>query len=251
MNQKPDAQKRYNSAKERFLGRALINFFVRELPRMFGPVIREKLAAEIMKIVNDLNVDSNILKHGQILWNALDKSTRGDSPRRRYKAVILTIVNEEDIEYLANGGSRTELNKKVVARMINEAYEQGGILSMRDIALLTLRTGGSISAYRKAYEEKHNVILPHTGVLHDMGSCITHKGQIVRKVYIEKKDPVTVSKETRHTQKAVDRYLTDFNRVKCAYEHNTNTDYVHIVTGISKCVVNQYFEIIKEIEKTT
>jgi len=26
---------------------------------------------------------------------------------------------------------------------------------------------------------------------------------------------------------------------------------VHIVTGISKCVVNQYFEIIKEIEKTT
>ena len=251
MNQKPDAQKRYNSAKERFLGRALVNFFNRELPRMFGPVIREKLAAEIMKIVNDLNVDSNILKHGQILWNALDKSTRGDSPRRRYKAVILTIVNEEDIEYLAKGGSTTELNKKVVARMINEAYEQGGILSMRDIALLTLRTGGSISAYRKAYEEEHNVILPHTGVLHDMGSCITHKGQIIRKVYIEKKDPVIVSKETRHTQKAVDRYLTDFNRVRCAYEHNSNIDYVHIVTGISKCVVNQYFEIIKEIEKTT
>ncbi|MCG2755686.1 MAG: DUF1670 domain-containing protein [Desulfobacteraceae bacterium] len=251
MNQKPDSQKRYNSAKERFLGRALVNFFSRELPRLFGPVMREKIADEIMTIINDLNVDANSLKPGQILWNALDKSTRGDSPRRRYKAVVLTIVNEEDIEYLANGGSRTELNKKVVARMINEAYEQGGILSMRDIALLTLRTGGSISAYRKAYEEEHNVILPHTGVLHDMGSCITHKGQIIRKVYIEKKDPVMVSKETRHTQKAVDRYLTDFNRVRCAYEHNTNTDYVHIVTGISKCVVKQYFEIIKEIEKTS
>jgi len=251
MNQKPDSQKRYNSAKERFLGRALVNFFKRELPKMFGPVIREKLAAEIMKILNELNIDSSSLKPGQLLWNALDKSTRGDSPRRRYKAVILTIVNKEDIGSLANGGSRTELNKKVIARMINEAYEQGGILSMRDIALLTLRTGGSISAYRKAYEEEHNVILPHTGVLHDMGSCITHKGQIIRKVYIEKKDPVMVSKETRHTQKAVDRYLTDFNRVRCAYEHNTNTDYVHIVTGISKCVVKQYFEIIKEIEKTT
>jgi len=249
MNKKPDSQKRYNSAKERFLERALVNFFTRELPKMFGPIMREKLAAEIMKILHELNVDSRNLKPGQILWNALDKSTRGDSPKRKYKAVILTIVNAEDIAYLVDGGSRTKLNKNVIARMINEAYEQGGILSMRDIALLTLRTGGSISAYRKSYEEEHNVILPHTGVLHDMGSCITHKGEIIRKVYIEKKDPVVVSKETSHSQKAVDRYLTDFNRVKCAYEHNANINYVHIVTGISKCVVNQYFDIIKEIKK--
>lgn len=246
-----DHQKRYSSAKDRFLKPAIVNLFTREFPKLFGPVMRDKLADEIMKIVNDLNVESDSLKPGQILWNALDKSTRGDSPKRKYKAVVLTIVNEDDVEYLVNGGSRRELNKRVIARMINEAYEQGGILSMRDIALLTLRYDSNISYLRKAYEEENDVILPHTGVLHDMGSCITHKGQIIRKVYIEKKDPAMVSKETRHSQKAVDRYLTDFNRVRCAYENNSNIDYIHVVTGISKHVVNQYFEIIREIEKST
>jgi uncharacterized protein related to proFAR isomerase len=157
-------------------------------------------------------------------------------------------VNEDDIEYLVNDGPRLELTKKVIARMINEAYEQGGILSMRDIALLTLRSSTYISIKRQAYESENNVILPHTGVLHDMGSCITHKNQIIRKVYLEKKDPAKVAKETNHSQRAVDHYLNDFNRVKCAYQNNSNIDYIHIVTGIAKNVVKQYLDIIKDIE---
>lgn len=241
-------QKQYSSAKERFLRPAIVNFFRREFPKLFGPVMRVKLADEIMQIVNDLNIDSNCLKPGQVLWNALDKSTRADSPNRKYKAVILTLVNKEDIEYLVNGGPRAGLRKKVIARMINEAYEQGGILSMRDIALLTLKCSSNISIDRQAYERENNVILPHTGVLHDMGSCITHKNQIIRKVYLEKKDPVMVAKETNHSQRAVDHYLNDFNRVKCAYQNNSNIDYIHVVTGISKKIVKQYLDIIRDID---
>jgi hypothetical protein len=37
----PDCYNRYHSARDRFLKAALSNFFAREFPKLFGPVIRE------------------------------------------------------------------------------------------------------------------------------------------------------------------------------------------------------------------
>ena len=42
----PDSIKRYRSAKARFFKPVIMNFFARECPRFFGPVMRDKLADE-------------------------------------------------------------------------------------------------------------------------------------------------------------------------------------------------------------
>jgi len=62
------------------------------------------------------------------------------------------------------------------------------------------------------------------------------------------KDPVQVASESKHTQKAVDRYLKDFHRVQTVYRHNTDTDYISLVTSISKSVVNQYINLIEKYD---
>jgi len=66
---------------------------------------------------------------------------------------------------------------------------------------------------------------------------------------LEKKDPAVVANETKHTQNAVDKYLNDFRRVRSLYELNDNIDRIGLVTGIAKHVVNQYLEILKEVNK--
>ena len=132
---------------------------------------------------------------------------------------------------------------QVVEGML-EAYKQGGVLSSRDIGLLTLKNPTCVSKMRLEYEKNNKCLLPHTGLLHDMGSCISHKTTIIRKVLVEKKDPADVARECNHTQRAVDRYLKDFHRVKTAYKQNQDDDYIHIVTGIAKHVVKQYIEMI-------
>jgi hypothetical protein len=240
----PDSVKRYNSAKHRFLRSRLINFFGREFPKFFGPVIRERIADELIDLFEKTTPEVKRIKPGQILWIALDKKTRGDSPNRRYVSVVLSVITENDIEQLSNGISMSFILKKSIARMIKEAYEQGGILSTRDLSLLTLRNSSVISKMRLQYEKEHDCLLPHTGLLHDMGSCISHKKTIIRKVVVEKKDPFDVARECNHSQRAVDRYLKDFYRVKTAYMQNRDKNYIHIVTGIAKHVVGQYIEII-------
>lgn len=241
--------KQYRSAQDRFLKPALKNFFATEFPRLFGPVMRENLAEALLHLMSQVYPEHHHLQPGQVLWNALDKSTRGDSPNRKYVAVVLSLVTEEDVKLMSTGASRTKVTEQAIARMIREAYQQGGILSMRDLALLTLRAETYVTVLRKNYEKEQDTILPHTGVLHDMGSCISHKSVIVRKVILENKDPADVARETAHSQKAVDKYLNDYHRVKSLYDSNQDVQYIHLITGIAKHVVKEYVKIITLCQK--
>jgi len=242
---KADCLKRYSSAKTRFLKPVIMNFFSREFPKLFGPIIREKLADELITLFESNCPDVKRLKPGQLLWNALDKNTRGDSPLRRYVPVVLSIVTENDILQLENGILPSVIAKNTIARIIKQAYQQEGILSTRDVALITLRYSGTVSQLRLSYEKEHNCVLPHTGVLHDMGSSISHKTTIINKVVIQKKDPATAARECNHSQKAADHYLKDYNRVKTVFEQNQDIQYIHQVTGIAQHVVKQYINILQ------
>jgi hypothetical protein len=207
----PDSIKRYDAAKHRFLRPVLINFFAREFPKLFGPVMRERIVDELIDLFEKTTPEVKRIKPGQILWNALDKNTRGDSPNRRYITVVLSVITENDVEQLAKGVLMSVVAQNAIARMIKEAHKQGGILSSRDVGLLTLRTPSYVSRIRLKYEKEHDRLLPHTGLLHDMGSCISHKTIIIRKVVVEKKDPADVARECNHSQGAVDHYLKDFS----------------------------------------
>lgn len=248
MLQTPSYVKQYRSAQERFLKPALVDFFRKSTPALSGHIIAGKMADEIIALFQRLCPERESLEVGQVLWNALDKNTRGDSPNRRFVSVVLTLVAQDDIKKLLQGTPHSKIAQAAIARMTNEAYEQGGIMSTRDLALIALRDESLLSRLRRAYETDNNVTLPHTGVLHDMGSCITHKKQIVYKVVVEKKDPTRVAQETNHSQKAVDSYVQNYHRVKTAYDANMDIDFIRLVTGLSKGLVAQYIQLYEEFK---
>jgi len=245
----PESVKRYRSAQERFLKPLIMRFFALECPRVFGPVLREKLADELINLFEAAAPERSRLQHGQVLWNALDRRTRGDSPRRRYVPVVLTLISTQDVAQLTRGVPMGQIMPQAIARMIREAYAQGGILSTRDLGLICLRQPSQISQSRRRYEAEHDCTLPHTGALHDMGSSVSHKTTIIRKVVFEKKDPAQVAGECNHSQAAVDRYLKDYHRVKTLYTLNQDVDFIHLATQIARHVILQYIHLINEEEK--
>lgn len=246
MLQKSDAMKHYRSAKDRFIKPMIMKFFHDEFPKLFGPVIREKLADELLMLLERNCPPVTTLRTGQLFWNALDKHTRGDSPHRQFVPVVLTVVSPDDVEQLSKGVKPSVIAQTAIAPMIQEAYQQGGILSTRDLSLVMVRSNSYAALLRSRYEKKHDVILPHTGALHDMGSTVTHKAAIINKIVIQKKDPSVAARECNHSQRAVDRYLKDYHRVKTMYEHDHDSVMIHHVTGIAKHVVKQYINIIQQ-----
>jgi hypothetical protein len=239
--------KHYHSAKQRFLKSLIINFFETELPKLFGPQLRDKLGDEIVKLIAKAMPEKEHVKSGQIVWTAIDKRTRPDSPNRKFVTVVLTLVDHNDIEELLKGASKREVAENAIARITKEAYQQGALLSMRDIGLLAWRADSYASILRKAYEKRHNTTLPHTGSLQDMGTCITHKATIIRKVMVEKKDPVQVASETNHTLRAVENYLKDCRRVQTCYYQNPNIEFISQATGLTKNLIQEYIQIISNV----
>ena len=248
MIQKQDSVKRYRSAHDRFLKPVITNFLVHEL-RYLGPVTAANVADELIRIFEENSPQKDRLKHGQMLWNTLDKNTRADSKKRRYKAVVLSVVTDEDVALWEQNVSITTIRKQIIARLMKEAYGQGGILSTRDVALILANRDGLISKNRTDFEKETNTVLPHPGVLHDMGSTITHKDAIVRKHILENKATNIVALETNHSQRAVDHYIADYNRVKLLIEDNKNIDFIHMATKIAKPVIKQYQAIFSNMLK--
>lgn len=251
MNRPPQAQKHFQSARQRFLQASIESFLERELTNYFGPVVRRAISQELARLVEDQLPHREFLRPGQCLWLAVSKQTRPDSPRRRLVPVVLTLVEPEDVADLAQGRPMPEIARRSVARLTREAYQQGALLSMRDIGLLVWRGNSAITTYRKQWEAEHDQTLPHPGSLQDFGSCLSHKTTIIRKVVYEKRDPRKVAYETRHSQKAVDRYLKSFYRVRTAYQHCPELEFVCQTTGLSPRLVQEYVQLIKLDQKNS
>ena len=243
-------EKHYKSVHKRFIVSILEQFLMKSVPQVGGKEIRTILSQKIIDLI-ELNMpDVQRVKPGQMVWTTVDKETRADSKGVRLNPVILTLVNEEDI-IAAETAKKTlpKLLPNVIGRITNEAYEQGSLLSMRDIAVILKRAPGTISTLRQEYEKENNVLLPTVATLQDVGSGITHKAMILRKILIEKKDMRKVRDETKHTQGAIDRYLKDYRRVEILFDDGKETAYIAQVTTMQKFLIEQYKEIYCEFKK--
>lgn len=246
---KASSIKHYSSALDRFLKPAIINFFEREFHGLFGPIVRDNIADALIDLFNSLCPESTRLKPGQLVWNALDIKTRADSPKRKYKPVILSLITREDVTSFIKNESITKIRQKAIARMLKETYQQGAVLSTRDLSLILVTPSSVLSTQRINYEKEHHTILPHTGNIHDMGTTLTHKHIIIYKHVVERKDPSVVARETRHSQMAVDRYIKDFYRVKTLVDDSKDINFIHHTTNLSKPLIKQYFQIINKYVK--
>ena len=244
------SQKHYRSAHARFLEPLLTALFQRELLR-FGPLLSQRLAQEVVRILDAVCLPRCRLQPGQLLWNVVDKNTRGDAPHRRFVPVILNLVSPEDVASLEQGTTPAVVFRQCLARLFREAHAQGGLLSSRDAALVLHRHDAFISYARQRYETEHDCLLPHPGNLQDMGSTVSHKAVVVRKVLLEHKDPAVVAQEINHSQRAVDHYLSDYQRVKTLYALKPDPEFIHHATRIAKHVVRQHIEIMKQEQLTT
>ena len=242
------AQKHYHSAHKRLLQARIAQFFDVNFPKFFGPVIRDRIAEELLALIEAQLPATTHLRPGQCLWNAVAIDTRADSAKLRLVPVVLTLVDEADITQLAAGAPLGSVTQQAIARVCDEAYQQGALLSMRDLGLLTWHRESQMTTYRQAWESAHGRQLPHPGTLQDMGTCLTHKTAIVVKAVYEQRDPRQVARETHHTQQAVDRYLKDFHRVRTCYRQKPDPAFICQVTGMSPHLVTQYLNIIEKYE---
>lgn len=213
-----EAQYRPQAAKT--LRQTLIRFIQREFPRLGGPWVIELFVDKLLELVDTYRIARERLKPGQTVWQAvaLDErpGCRKPMTETRQVPVVITIADQEEVEDLRNRAKRREILQRGLVRAANDAYAQGGVLTVTDLALLFNHSTTWISQLIRDYEAETEKVVPRRGNIHDMGRTITHKWIICRKAYLEGKLTPVIARETYHSPEAVESYILALSRVHFA-----------------------------------
>lgn len=247
-------KKHYKPLKEKTLRNALAHRIGTEFPRMGGPRIRDLCAEMVLEVFWSHVQPREKVQHGQVLWLAYaveDPPARGKrTADTRMVPVVLDLSTPEDIDArLARRSASERLCAKAV-RLCRQAYAQGGLLSNCDLAELLTTSDAQVAGALANHEDQTGALVPRRATLHDVGSGLTHKRIICRKRYAEGKPADQVARETYHSLEAVDRYLSQYDRVRHCRQEGMSANQTAYTLGCSLGLVVQYLAIDDELEDT-
>lgn len=242
----------YAPVQKKTFEAVMTNYIEKEFPQIGGPMIVGLFVDKLKEFIEAYYPAHSRLKMGQILWFAVAKDERhsyGKSMEKtRIVPVVLTLITHEDIEKMRNRVPLRYIKQDIMARLYKETDSQGGTLAETDVSLILLITLTTVKKYTRDFEREHGCVLPRRGTIHDMGSSLSHKADICKKIKVDRKSIQSVSLETNHTPEAISRYLTNLERVQFCLKKNLDVNATSFVTAISKKLVLEYKKLSEDIE---
>ena len=239
----------YGRLQEKTLKNSLTLHLMENYGYQSKPKVAEALIIDLLSIHAESSKDASELKPGQMVWPAVLKTEKHGNgktlTKTKSKQVILSVVADSDILDYSRGVKTSRILAKRIARIVNEAYHQGGVLSQADIALIFNLSQAKVSKLVLKYQKEKEVMLPLRGVVHDIGRSITHKVKIIN-MYTQNYSTKDIARATSHAPSSVDRYIRDFQRVKILYERGMILSEIAYITSLSENLVTEYVKIVKE-----
>ncbi len=229
----------------------LKNMIIRELIDRFGysdkTAIAELMAETFIQLYETYAPAKEAVKPGQMVWLAVDVD---DPPARnktldrtKLKPVIVTVASEYDLIKVRNGMHPRKMLNNVCARILQESFDQGGVFSQYDVAVITGRCLAYVHRAISQWQKEHGRSLPSRGTIHDLGSATTHKKEIVE-LYLKGYKTSEIARKTGHDPINVDRYIKDFKRVMWLKKDGRELHDISFFTRMSEGLVKEYMSII-------
>lgn len=240
--------------KRRSLPELLVHKFLTEYGYDHGPVIARAIVDDILATVEQCYPEH--IPPKTVLWLAVRRDKKGGKRKRLTLSdlipVKLLMVTEEEVKLLTDKKlckamkARRAFNRARFARWCFDACEQGAVLTHLDLSLLSGLSEKVIREALWAYEAETGKIVPTRGTVHDIGSAVTHKAEVVRR-WLRHESPVQIARDLNHSQRAVDRYIADFQKVRLLAQKFPPAD-LPALTRLSKSVVEQYIALLRQYE---
>jgi hypothetical protein len=247
--------KKCRRLKAKSLQNLLLNRFLNKYGYDKGEITARAIIDDLLKVIEDYFLVSHIkndlhhIHYGQLVWMATpvdEYPKRGKSMAdTRMKPVVLSFVTDEDADHVAHGFDSASLRKRRIRRWVDEAFDQGALLTQLDLAMLLGVCDAVVSKYsNQIYKEGY--ILPTRGNIHDLSGAVTHKREIIT-LYLEGHLTPEIALKTKHSKEAIDRYIRDYHRVELLWKHDVkDTDKISQLTRLAKRVVQQYVDLLPE-----
>jgi transposase len=139
------------------------------------------------------------------------------------------------------------LRRHRLERIANEAFQQGGLLTVEDIANRLLNCGErTVTRDIKALKDK-GICLPLRSIIRDMGRSLSHREMIV-KYWLLGMEFSEISRRTNHSIEAIANYVEKFKRVICLAKDNHEISTIAFLVKISVSLAQQYYDLYHTLE---
>jgi hypothetical protein len=246
-----------DTVKDRFEKRSLPNLLVRKFLTEYGydhgPVIARAIVEDILATIERCYPER--IPPKTVVWLAVRREWKGQRKGLDVSDLVpvhLRMVSDEEVELLMSPMLRREskacraFNRARYARWCRDAFEQGGVLTLLDLSLISGLSEHYVGELLQEYEAQTGQIVPTRGTVHDMGPSVTHKAEVIRR-WLRRESPARIARTLNHSQSAIDRYIADFEKVRLLAQ-KIPLDSLPAYTGLSKSVVAQYVRLLREYE---
>jgi hypothetical protein len=223
-----------------------------------GRRILRLLVEDTLALMDEFYPPQERIGSGDLVWTCTadeGKKAEPGKPTEDYKTVTvkLPLVTEADLRDRTQGktprskrgAQARQRDKRRLARIVKAAEAQGGLLTIAELSVILNKSYEVTRRYAREWEEETGELLPLKGYRMDQGSRPTHKREIAR-LYEQGLEPPDIAHETRHSLGSVERYLSDYERVKMLLARKLDSPSISTLIGRGERVVLEYVALARE-----
>jgi hypothetical protein len=187
--------------------------------------------------------NSTTVQPGQIQLMVVDASVPpGVSlSQSAQKLVTLTLLDKNEDSQIQQKQSIPALRQRRLMRVAEEAFQQGGLLTLEDLALFFncgLRTlVGDLAALRH-----RDLVPPLRSTVKDIGRALTHRRLIVS-LWLEGKEYSDIALRAHHSVSSVANYVEKFKRCVALLRHGFDASTTAFLARLSIPLVEQFRQL--------
>jgi hypothetical protein len=239
--------KKFNRLSEKQLDTQFVNEIINGL--QCSPFEAAAILDTIHKIYAPYFQSNGCLKPGQILFQLVSIDNSPCVPLSKCKQITVTLTLDdpnEDLPVREKSGV-IGLRQFRIQRVCHEAYQQGGLLTVEDLANRLFNCGERTICRDLQLLRKNNIVVPLRSTIKDMGRTISHRSLIVKQ-WLLGKEYSDIARDTFHSLYSVKNYIDKFKRILSLSEENYDIHTIAFLVKVSAPLVEEYFNIYKNLQ---
>lgn len=192
---------------------------------------------------------SGTLKPGQILFTVISAEASPNVRLAQSKQLTVTLTfdaGNEDLDVRRKRGVPS-LRRHRMQRMAVEAFQQGGLLTVEDLANRLFNCGQRTLSRDLDILRREGVVLPLRSTIKDMGRSICHRTLIVEH-WLQGKEYSEISRDTHHSVPAVQNYVSKFKRVIALAQEGYDVHTIAFLVKVSATLAESYHRLYQTVK---
>lgn len=235
---------------QRSLHQQLRQKFLNEYRYERRPVLAHAIITDILTLVEQAYATALPPRHVYGPAVAVATGATGETPDLVH--VRLHLVTDAEVARLSAAPgvdqppARRLFNQRRFGRWRQEAYQQGGVLTLLDLSLRSGLAESHIGNLLQADEQEHGLTVPIRGTVHDIGPSVSHKAEGVRRD-LRGHSPADIARELNHSQHAVDRYIKNYEVTRTLAQKFPRHE-IPALAQLAPSLVREHVPLIREYE---